>query len=123
MNIFDFIVNLAALLLWLNFRALGFDPLVRYVSKQGVRCRRINSLMEIAPARKGREQDQDYRKAVDNLRKIQKGKRPRKRNTLRQHVRGLLGSSVGEERLGEIIDRMFAEGIVSEENGVVSYSG
>ncbi len=29
MNIIDFIVNLAALLLWLNFRALGFDPLVR----------------------------------------------------------------------------------------------
>ncbi len=29
MSIIDFIVNLAALLLWLNFRALGFDPLVR----------------------------------------------------------------------------------------------
>ncbi len=29
MSIIDFIVNIAALLLWLNFRALGFDPLVR----------------------------------------------------------------------------------------------
>jgi len=99
----------------------GFDPLVRYVTKQGVHCRRINSVTEIAAPKKGREHDQDYRKTVENLRKIQKGKRPRKKNTLRQHVRGLLGSSATEERLNAIIDKLFSEGVVSEENGAITY--
>jgi hypothetical protein len=99
----------------------GFDPLVRYVTKQNVKCRRINSIMEIVSARKVREHDQDYRKTIENLRKIERGKRPRKRNTLRQHVKALLGKSATEERLNEIIDQLFIEGFVSEENGVVTY--
>jgi hypothetical protein len=123
----------------------GFDPLVRYVSKQGVRCRRINSLSEMAPARKARETretretreardtrdtrearearepDPDYRRTIDNLRKIQKAKRPRKRSTLRQHVKGLLGAGASAERVDEIIDRLRAEGLVAEQNGVITY--
>lgn len=99
----------------------GFDPLVRYVTKQKVKCRRINSLMEIASGRRPREHDQDYHKVIENLRKIERGKRPRKRNTLRQHVKGLLGKAGTEERLDEIIDQLFIEGLVSEENGVVTY--
>jgi hypothetical protein len=64
----------------------GFDPLVRYVAKQNVKCNRINSIIEIVSPRKTKDHDQEYRKVIENLRKIEKGKRPRKRNTLKQHI-------------------------------------
>ena len=99
----------------------GFDPLVRYIAKQNVKCNRINSIIEIASPRKTKDHDQEYRKVIENLRKIEKGKRPRKRNTLKQHVNALLGKTLTEERLNEIIDRLFIERLVSEENSILTY--
>jgi hypothetical protein len=99
----------------------GFDPLVRYVAKQNVKCKRINSIIEIVPPRKAKDQDHEYTKVIENLRKIEKGKRPRRRNTLKQHVKGLLGRQITDERLNEIMDQLFIEGFVSEENNILTY--
>lgn len=99
----------------------GFDPLVRHITKQNIRCRRINSIMELASSRKVKQHDEDYRKAIENLKKIERTKRPRRRSTLRQHVKGLLGKGTSEARLNEVIDQLFIEGAVSEENGAVTY--
>jgi len=99
----------------------GFDPLVRYVAKQNVKCKRINSIIEIVSPRKAKDHDQEYRKVIENLSKIEKGKRPRKRNTLKQHVKALLGKTLMDERLNEIIDQLFIEGLVSEENTILTY--
>ena len=99
----------------------GFDPLIRYVAKQNVKCKRINSIIEIVSPRKAKDHDQEYRKVIENLRKIDKGKRPRKRNTLKQHVKALLGKTLMDERLNEIIDQLFIEGLVSEENSILTY--
>jgi hypothetical protein len=95
--------------------------LVRYVAKQNVKCKRINSIIEIVSPRKAKDHDQEYRKVIENLSKIEKGKRPRKRNTLKQHVKALLGKTLMDERLNEIIDQLFIEGRVSEENTILTY--
>ena len=58
---------------------------------------------------------------LENLKKIAKAKRPRKRNTLKQHVRSLLGKTLSDEALDEIIDQLFIEKIVSEENNKIIY--
>ena len=99
----------------------GFDPLVRYVTRQNVKCRRISSIIEIGSTRKSKDPDQEYRKVLENLKKIEKGKRPRKRSTLKQHVKALLGKTLTEDRLNEVVDQLFIEGLVSEENGKLKY--
>ena len=99
----------------------GFDPLVRFITKQNVKCRRINSIIEISSPQQGKEHNNEYRKVLENLKKIEKVKRPRKRNTLKQHVKSLLGKTLSDEIFNEIIDQLFIEKIVSEENGKIIY--
>ncbi|MCK5006510.1 MAG: hypothetical protein KAR73_03935 [Spirochaetales bacterium] len=99
----------------------GFDPLVKFITKKNVKCRRINSIIEIAPTRKSDSHNEEYRKVLENLKKIDKAKKPRRRNTLKQHVKSLLGKTLTDEICNEIIDQLFIEGIVSEENGKLIY--
>jgi len=99
----------------------GFDPLVRFITKQNVKCRRINSIIEISPPRKSDGHNEEYRKILENLKKIEKAKRPRKRNTLKQHVKTLLGKTLSDETCIEIIDQLFIEGVISEENNKLIY--
>ena len=99
----------------------GFDPLVRYINKQNVKCRRINSIIEISEPRGSRDHSEEYTKVLENLKKIEKAKRPRKRNTLKKHVRTVIGKPLTEEVYNEIIDQLFIKGIVSEENGKLKY--
>ena len=99
----------------------GFDPLVRFITKQNVKCKRINSIIEISSPQQSKEHNNEYRKVLENLKKIEKVKRPRKRNTLKQHVKSLLGKTLSDEMFNEIIDQLFIEKIVSEENGKIIY--
>ena len=86
-----------------------------------MKCRRINSIIEIAPSRKSDGRNEEYSKILENLKKIEKAKRPRKRNTLKQHVKSLLGKTQTEEKCDEIIDQLFIKGVVSEENAKLIY--
>lgn len=99
----------------------GFDPLVRYINKQNVKCRRINSIIEISALQRNRNHNDEYTKVCENLKKIEKAKRPRKRNTLKKHVKTVIGKPLTEEVYNEIIDQLFIKGIVSEENGKLKY--
>jgi hypothetical protein len=99
----------------------GFDPLIRFITKQNVKCRRINSIIEIAPPVKSDSPNEEYRKVLDNLKKIEKVKRPRRRNTLTKHIKTLLGKTLTDEICNEIIDRLFIEGVLSEENSKLIY--
>ena len=94
---------------------------MRFITKQNVKCRRINSIIEVAPPRKSDSHNEEYRKILENLNKIEKAKRPRKRNTLKQHVKTLLGKTLTDEICNEIIDQLFIKGVVSEENGKLIY--
>lgn len=99
----------------------GFDPLVRFIKKQNVKCKRINSISEIGPPRKSDKHNEEYRKVLENLKKIEKTKRPRKRNTLKQHIKAFLGKTLTDEICNEIIDQLFIEGVISEENAKLIY--
>lgn len=99
----------------------GFDPLLRFITKQNIKCKRINSIIEISKFQVGKEPNKEYLKVLENLKKIEKVKRPRRRNTLKQHVKSLLGKTLPEETIDEIIDQLFISKIVSEEKGKVIY--
>ncbi len=103
----------------------GFDPLLRYLCKYKIACRRIQSLVELS-----QEEDkivsQDgslIAKLIDKLSKVDKNKRPRNRKTLRQHIKSLLSqNNLSEQELDTLIDILFAQKKVSELSNRITYN-
>jgi hypothetical protein len=118
-------------------RDKGFDPLIRHLVKGKTSCKRIISVSEIDPGRKpkeeparkskaeaagkSRETDDDFMRAVKNLKKIDKGRRPRNKRTLKQHIKSMVGKPVEDEKLEHLIDQLFVSKMISEENGKIVY--
>ena len=100
----------------------GFDPLIRYIIKQKVICKRITTITEIDPAKQSRESSREYQKVVGNLRKIEKAKRPRNKMTLKKHIRTIIGKSGTEEMFEQIILRLIQEKIITDGEGKIDYA-
>lgn len=100
----------------------GFDPLIRFINKRNLKCKRINSILELSTEKKKELTDTSkIEKALTNLKKIEKQKRPRKRNTLSQHINTLFGMKLSQEQLSEIVDALFIQKYITEENERITY--
>jgi hypothetical protein len=102
-------------------RDKGFDPLLRHLNKNGLRCRRINSMMELDPKTESPSNDLNYQRVIDILGKVEKKARPRKRRTLSQYIRSIIPQNVEPSEVERIIDTLFAKKMVSETNNVITY--
>jgi hypothetical protein len=101
----------------------GFDPLIRFVNKLKFSCERINSILEITKERQLPELNSDHmRKILDNLTKITKNKRPRKRKTLQQHINALFQKKMSEQEIDKFIDSLFVQKQLSEQNNKLIYN-
>jgi hypothetical protein len=100
----------------------GFDPLVRYVVRQKVICKRISNVSEIEPAKPSRESSKEYQRVVTNLSKIEKAKRPRSKKTLKQHIKTILGKAGTDDMFEQIIFRLIQEKIIAEVRGRIDYA-
>ncbi len=99
----------------------GFDPLIRFLNKNGVSCSRINSLLELDKnTRKGKTDDSEIERVIKNLKKIDSNKRPRTRMSLTKHVKTVLNTDIDSE-VQNAIDSLFMLGIVYEEGTRVKY--
>lgn len=100
----------------------GFDPVIRFINRKNISCRRINSIVEIVTSQKKPTIDEVFmKKVLDNLKKIEKSKRPRKRTTLQKHVYSLGKGSVSEKAADQVLDELFIEGLISEANERLTY--
>lgn len=98
----------------------GFDPLLRHLSKNGLKCRRLNSLLEMHPAPKPKSEP-NYNRVVELLRKTVKNSRPRTRLTLSKHVAAMFQNKLAKRELDRIIDLLFANKMISETNNRLTY--
>lgn len=98
----------------------GFDPLLRFLNKSGLKCRRINSLLELDP-KSATTEDPNYKRVVEILGKSEKKTRPRKRKTLSQHIHSIFQKKISQNDVDTIIDMLFAKGMISESNNTISY--
>lgn len=99
----------------------GFDPLIRFLNKNGIACSRINSLLELdTNTRKDKPKDSEVEKVIKNLKKIDSNKRPRTRITLTKHVKTVLNTDIDFE-VQNTMDSLFMQGIVYEEGARVKY--
>jgi hypothetical protein len=100
----------------------GFDPLIRYIKNQDISCRRINSILELSTSKNQALKDnKKLEKVKANLSKIAKQKRPRKMRTLYQHVDSLFNKELKESEVSEIIDALFVQEMISEQNNKLTY--
>ncbi len=99
----------------------GFDPLMRFLNKNGVSCSRINSLLELDKnTGKGKPKDSEVERVINNLKKIDSNKRPRTRKTLTGHVKNVLNTD-NDLEVQNVIDSLFMLDIVYEEGARVKY--
>lgn len=98
----------------------GFDPLLRQLNKIGLKCQRINSLLELDP-KSAPVDDPNYKRVVELLGKSDKKSRPRRLKTLSQHISSMLQKNIAQKDIDRIIDMLFANKLISESNNTISY--
>ena len=109
----------------------GFDPLIAHLKKRGFNVRRTATLggafpsLE-SPARKASTPadnvDEPWQRALTWLARLERNRRPRKRRGLVASLHSHLSKKVPEAQIEQIVDRLIAEGRISESNGVLSYN-
>lgn len=95
----------------------GFDPLLRHLNKNGLKCKRINSLLELEPKTTTTEEP-NYKRVFEVLSKSDKKSRPRKRATLSQHISSMFQKNIAQSEIDRIIDILFANKKISESNNM-----
>ena len=98
----------------------GFDPLIRHLNSLGLKCSRVNSLMELEPDSPQTE-GLNYRKVLDALNKNRKT-RPRKRKTLAQYILTTCSNKISQTEVDYIIDVLFANKMISEDGNNLNYA-
>jgi hypothetical protein len=98
----------------------GFDPLLRYLNNNGLKCKRINSLLELEP-KTAITEEPNYKRVFELLSKSEKKSRPRKRSTLSQHISSMFQKNIAQSEVDRIIDILFANNMISETNNTITY--
>ncbi len=97
----------------------GFDPLIKFLNKAGLVCKRINSLLELSNTPIS---DANYSRVLDVLRKTPSRSLPRRRKTLTQHISAMFQKKLPQSDIDKIMDILFADKKVSETNNIISYT-
>jgi hypothetical protein len=107
-------------------RDKGFDPLIRFLNANGMKCRRISSLAElhhrtVAAAPAPATEDPKLRRVVEVLGKVEKRARPRKRKTLSQCISAMFQKKIHQQDIERIINAMLTNGLISEAHNTITY--
>ena len=101
-------------------RDKGFEPLLRYLRKNNLKCRRIENVGEL-DARVVTQEDPAYRRVVELLRRSEKRGRPRKHKTLSRLIAALFQKKLPEAEVERIIALLTANKMISEANNAITY--
>lgn len=99
----------------------GFDPLLKHLNRNGLKCKRINSLLELEP-KSATTDEPNYKRVFEVLSKSEKKSRPRKRSTLAQHISAMFQKNISQPDVDRIIDILFANKMISESNNTIAYA-
>lgn len=106
----------------------GFDTLIRYLQKQGIRCQRLPGVADIAPKAAAKKiphslfpWDEQINRVKDNLRKRPAG-RPRTSKTLRSTINALFGKALSAEQLDSLVAELMRSGFLIDRDGKITYT-
>lgn len=102
----------------------GFDPLVKYINKSKIKCRRIQSLLELFPEKTSLSPSKDaIAEVIEKLTKVQKNKRPRTKQTLTTYIKSILmKKQLSEQEINILVDTLFVHKKISESNNRLTYN-
>jgi hypothetical protein len=102
----------------------GFDALLKHAAAKGWKCRRIESLAELATAARlaAPAGETDFEKALKNLSGIEKKARPRKRKTQESQIASFFQKKLPTAEVQKIVETLFSRNLVSETNNALSYN-
>lgn len=112
--------NLQAFIALFLSKDKGFDPLLRHLNKNGLKCKRINSLLELEP-KTATAEEPNYKRVFELLSKSEKKSRPRKRATLSQHISSMFQKNIAQSDIDRIINILFANKMISETSNIITY--
>ena len=98
----------------------GFDPLLKYLGKQGLSCRRIDHIAPVAAAPPPSD-EANYKKVVDALRKQPKAQRPRNRVALIKSIAALFQKKITAMQINAIIARLIKNKLLAMHGDTISY--
>lgn len=98
----------------------GYDPLINYLKKNGVKIKRIVSFNELDHTEDMNIDESYIKKVKDSLIKVA-NRRPKKRKTLNGFVNSIFKGN-SQIHIDDIIEELFIRKIVYEENGIIKYS-
>lgn len=99
----------------------GYDPLINYLKKSGIKAKRIVSFQELYQNKVINIDEAGIKKVKENLLKVAAIRRPKKRSSLSKYIISLMNSKPKQD-IDNIIEDLFIEKIVYEENGIIKYS-
>ena len=99
----------------------GYDPLINHLKKSGIKVKRIVSFQELCQSKKVKIDEVGINKVKESLTKVTANRRPKKRSSLTGFIVALLKGTPKQE-IDNIIESMFINKIVYEENGLIKYS-
>jgi hypothetical protein len=98
----------------------GFDPLVRHLVKNGIKCRRDG---QARPAPASKTPLPAHAQAVaDLLKRSQKKKRPRKRSTLTNYLATHFNKKMTAEEIKQAVEHLLRAGLIAGTEAAVTYN-
>ena len=101
-------------------RDKGFDPLLRYLNNQGLKCCRLDDLRQLNVHQA--VPNENFERVLALLRKSQKQSRPRKIKTLSQHISSMFQKKLTQHEIDGIIKMMLAKKQISQSGESITYN-
>ena len=98
----------------------GYDPLINYLKKSGIKARRIVSFQELDQNKPIQIDEAGVKKVRESLGKLAANKRPKKRSSLLGFIVDLLKGAKKQD-VEAIVEDLFIKKLVYEENGIIKY--
>lgn len=99
----------------------GYDAVIDYANGKGMKTLRVTHLSQLPASTVSKPKSKYTGAIIENLRKIQPQKRPRKVSSLRSHLINCFKNSIPEGEIDVALEELFATQKLSEEKGHVKY--
>lgn len=99
----------------------GYDPLISYLKKDGIKARRMGKSNELTQNKVIRIDEAGFKQVKESLSKITANQRPKQQSKLTGFIRGQCRGLLKQD-IDVIIKRLYKEKINCEENGRLKYS-
>lgn len=104
-------------------RDAGFDPLIKHTKDVlGQNVKRVVTFKDITQTKPvSDELEKRSQKVRENLKKLDKGQRPKSRKTLQSTIAGFFQGKLSDTDVGLILENLFRERFIEEKNRRIAY--